>query len=279
MSVRGKTTVVRPALRYRGGKWRTAPWIIAHLPAHVCYVEPFMGACSVLFQKEPSRFEIVNDLDGDLVNFFRVLRERGDELEHMISLTPWSREEYQAAYIHTEDPLERARRFYVRCQQGRGRTGHKSGWGYQFNGHGWHSDKPAKFKTWAHMAPIIERLQLVQIENQPAVECIRRYDTPETLFYCDPPYVIATRSDAPRLYAHEMNDAQHEELASVLQGVQGMVVLSGYPGDLYRRLFRGWMHLTTQAGAERTKLKIEGLWLNPAAAQRTQQLEMLEAHA
>ena len=263
--------IERPALRYRGGKWRLAPWIISHLPPHECYVEPFMGACSVLLQKPPSDFEVINDLDGDVVAFFEMLRTRPDELQQAIALTPFSRAEYQACRQPvpegTRDPqLEQARRLYTRCWQGRGSSTSDGGWRFQKAWNGWKMNTPVYFKHLGHLADMALRLAHVQIENTDALAVIRRFDAPTTCFYIDPPYVFSTRvASVRRLYTAEMDDRAHEALAETLHGIQGMALVSGYPSALYDRLYGHWRCETTTAYAEQQKATTEALWINPAA--------------
>jgi len=189
--------VTRPALRYFGGKFRLAPWIIQQFPVHTCYVEPFGGAMGILLRKEPSVFEVYNDLDGEVVNFFKVLRDHPDELLRAIELTPYSREEQKLAFEPTDGlpDLERARRLYVRCWQshGGGRTQWHTGWRYQVN----NTRGRSTLVDWDqtdHLWAIVNRLKLVQIECDDAIRIIERYDRPDTLFYVDPPYLMSTRS-------------------------------------------------------------------------------------
>src|SRR4051812_1578874 len=114
----------RPVLRYHGGKWRIAPWIIEHFPPHLMYVEPFAGAASVLLRKPRVDFEVYNDLDTDVVNVFRVLRDpaAASQLAEQLSLTPWSRREFEVSYEISDDPVERARRTLIRSFMGHGTT-------------------------------------------------------------------------------------------------------------------------------------------------------------
>lgn len=265
--------VTRPALRYPGGKWRLAPWIIGHFPAHECYVEPFAGAASVLLRKDPAPYEVLNDRDGQVVNFFRVLRERPDEFIRRVELTPWSRREFELAAEPCDDPLERARRFFVRCWQsysGGGVSHWSTGWAYQQRRS---SNKP-KVLTWldqSHLCAVADRLRRVQIEADDALAVIRRFDTPDTLFYVDPPYVQSTRSKwAGKMYVYEMDDVDHRELARVLHAVEGMVVVSGYPSALYSELYAGWRVETTRSRTNFTNLADEYLWLLPRTHERLQ---------
>lgn len=188
--------VTRPPLRYFGGKFRLSKWIIPNLPPHKCYVEPFGGGAGVLLNKAPSYNEVYNDLDGEVVNFFRMLREHPDELIRAIELTPYARaEQVQAFNEPADNPLERARRLYVRCWQsyGGGRTQWSTGWRYEIG------DTRGKriIDDWNetdHLQAVVSRLKNVQIENDDALRVIERFDSDDTLFYCDPPYQAVTRS-------------------------------------------------------------------------------------
>ena len=269
----GTVKVSRPALRYHGGKWRLAPWIIQHFPAHRVYVEPFGGAASVLLRKPRSYAEIYNDLDGEIVNLFRVLRNpvQARELVRLVGLTPFARAEFEAAYLADGDPIEQARRTLIRSFAGFGAAGT--------------SGKPTGFRNnttragttpatdWAHypaaLALIVERMQGVTVEMQPAAQCIQRFDGPTTLFYVDPPYPLSTRGHQRGSgYRHELTDAQRGELAAILHGVKGHVVVSGYACPLYAELYADWHQVTAAAHADGARDRIESLWLSPGA--RTQ---------
>lgn len=264
----------RPALRYHGGKWRVAPWVISHFPPHKVYVEPFSGAASVLLRKPRADVEYFNDLDGEVVNLFRVLRDRGAELEELLRLTPFAREEFAESYESTDDPLERARRTVVRAQMGFGTSAlvrNKTGW--RCTSH--RNKKKGYASDWATypdaVGPIVERLRGVHIENCDALELIPRLDQPAALFYCDPPYVHATRDrvHGTNGYRHELTDADHEALAAVLHNVEGAVVLSGYDSPLYSDLFGEWLRVdrpTNGQGPTGAVERLEVLWLNPRAA-------------
>jgi DNA adenine methylase len=261
--------IKRPALRYFGGKWRLADWIISHFPPHTCYVEPFAGAASVLIRKETSYAEVYNDLNGMAVNFFKVLRERPDDLVRAIALTPYSRAEYLQASIVTDDALENARRFAAWCWMGRGRGGVVELGGWRFMRADSRAQTPCDdWNNMAHLYEIAARFKRVQIESSDALDCIRRYDTPKTLFYVDPPYVQETRSGRWRTssYVHEMDDAAHRELASALHAVQGMVILSGYPSPLYDELYKDWLRVETTARTDAlvsNRERTEVLWISP----------------
>lgn len=264
-----------PVLRYYGGKWRLASWIISHFPPHRIYVEPFGGAASVLLRKPPAEIEVYNDLDGEVVNFFRVLREQPDALARAVALTPYARAEYLLAHDSADDPVERARRFAVRAWQGIGgaTAQWRTGWRRRLDGR--------IVAEWNRLPDVIRvvaaRLKEVIIENLPAEAVIRRYDTPETLFYCDPPYLPDTRSRWRTAgYTHEMSEDDHHTLAELLRGVQGMVVISGYEHPLYDELFGGWKKVSTKARTQNGRVTKECLWLSPRAAERVA-LPLLEA--
>lgn len=261
-----------PILKYPGAKWRIAPWVLEHLPPHESYLEPFFGSGAVFFLKEKARVETINDLDGEVVNFFRICRNRPDELAEMLSLTPWSREERDAAYDCGEvDELERARRFCVRCWMTFGASPYKSnGWRHTTGKN--RDGGPDNPKLWARMPGCVQeaarRLLDAQIENRPALEVIQKHNGPEVLIYADPPYVRATRTAHINSYHHEMSDAEHEALLQELVKHSGMVVLSGYDSEMYRDLLSDWRVETTGTTAERGAKKTECLWINPAAADR-----------
>ncbi|HCZ33447.1 MAG TPA: DNA methyltransferase [Holophagaceae bacterium] len=253
----------RPILRYHGGKWKLAPWIIAHLPAHRTYVEPFGGAASVLLRKPRSYAEIYNDLDGEVVNLFRVARDHGDELTRMLSLTPFAREEFKLSYELSNDPLEQARRTVVRSAMGFGTSslGKVTGFRASSTRNGQTPANDLRFFPFALM-PIIERLKGVTIENRDALEVMRAHDSLETAHYVDPPYVASTR-DKGRDYRHEMVDADHIRLAEFLRTLKGFVILSGYESPLYADLFPGWRRTFRNTKADAAGDRMEVLWLSP----------------
>lgn len=229
---------MKSVLKYPGAKNRIAPWICGYMPKHDVYLEPFAGSLSVLFNKERCHIETVNDLDGEIVNFFKVLRDDKDNLIKAIRLTPFSRQEYIESYSQTSDPVEKARRFAVKCWMGFGcgnlyRNGFKSG-------QQTHSPNPAKL--WAGLSETMElaaeRLREVQIECLPAVELIKRYDTPDVFIYADPPYLHGTRKNY--LYRYEMTDNEHAELLKLLISHPGKVLLSGYENEMYNYYLSGW---------------------------------------
>ncbi len=251
---------MKSVLKYPGAKNRLAPWICEHMPEHDVYLEPFAGSLAVLFNKQRCHIETVNDLDGEIVNFFRVLRDKKDELMEAVRRTPFSRQEYIEAYGQTMDPVERARKFAVKCWMGFGcgnlyRNGFKSGQQA-------HSPNPAK--SWAGLPETMElaaeRLRGVQIECLPALELIKRYDTPDVLIYADPPYLHGTRKNY--LYRHEMTDEEHKELLKVLTSHPGKVLLSGYDSRLYNEMLTGWNKVQKSTLAEGGRGRTETLWMN-----------------
>jgi len=276
----------RPILRFHGGKFRLAPWIIKHFPEHRCYVEPFGGAASILMQKSRTYAEIYNDLDSEIVNVFRVLRDRetAAELQRSIILTPFAREEFEEAYEASEDPVEQARRTILKSFAGFGSDGifrkncekwtHSSRWipkgGFRVK-----STKSGSTAAsdWVSYAPEImnfcERLQGVVIDHRDALEVINQHDYPDALVYADPPYVHSSRT-TKHGYRHEMDDNQHRELAEVLNAFKGFVVLSGYQSDLYSELYKGWYTTTISARSDKAMLRTECLWLSPRTADALQ---------
>ena len=263
------TRLKRTALRYHGGKWRLAPWIVSHFPDHRVYVEPFGGAASVLLRKDRSYAEVYNDLSGSIVNVFRVLRDRPSEIERAIRLTPYSRDEFEATYTEdSSDPVELARRTILRAYAGFGSAaatrGYQTGFRSSSNrsgttpAHDWRSYPD-------HIANLAARLQGVVIENRDYRDVMLQHDGPETLHYCDPPYVHSTRRDATRrdhTYEHEMTDDDHRQLASFLRSLSGMVIVSGYRCDLYDELFGHWRRVDKETYADGARKRIESLWLS-----------------
>lgn len=263
-------------LRYHGGKWRIAPWVIAHFAVHRVYVEPFGGAASVMMRKPRSDFEVYNDLDGDVVNVFQVLRDRGAaaELQRLLRLTPWAREEFEASYDPTDDPIERARRTIVRCFMAHGSTSRRRGrTGFRAASHP--GRRGGGFGDWRgyHEAlpAFTDRLHGVVIECKPALELIERHDALDALFYVDPPYPLSTRSsvrcdgDTDRAYAHEMTDEDHRHLARILCDCKAAVLVSGYACELYdHELYGTWERDSRKARADGGKDRTEVLWTKPA---------------
>ncbi len=279
----------RPLLRYHGGKWKLAPWIIEHFPPHRVYVEPFGGGGSVLLRKPRVYAEIYNDLDGEIVNVFRVARDQGDDLARVVALTPYSREEFHLSFRVATDELERARRTIVRSFMGfggnltrenRDQTPQRTGFrGYTATARG--STPASEWRRWPEdLHVIVDRLRGVIVEQREASVVMASHDGEDTLHYVDPPYVHSTRGfDAGgthRGYRFEMDDAQHRELAAQLHALIGPVILSGYRCDLYDELFRDWHRVDMDTLADGARPRVECLWMNAASldAQRQAQLPM-----
>lgn len=263
------TEPFRPALRWHGGKWILAPWIIAQFPKHQVYVEPFGGAMSVLIRKPRSYAEIYNDLDKSVVNFFRILRSaRSQDLIEALRLTPFARDEFVEAYGESDDPVEMARRLVIRSFMGFGSNGHNRATGFRANSNR-SGTTPAH--DWVNypdsLTLLVQRLQGVTIENRDAKAVMAQHDAPTTLHYVDPPYVLDTRADAGADYAHELSNGDHAELLTFLRGLRGMVVLSGYPCALYDESLSDWRRVERAALADGASPRTEVLWINPAASQ------------
>ena len=262
--------ITRPLVRYHGGKYLLAPWIISQLPAHRVYTECYGGGGSVLLRKPRSYGEIYNDLDGEIVNLFRVARDHGPRLRTMLELTPFSRVEYRLSFDVAECPIEQARRTLCRSYMGFGsdslNRSIKSGFRANSNrsgtmpAHDW-TNYPGAFSA------IIERLKGVVIENRPAIEVMQAHDSAETVHYVDPPYVHDTRmtnnAHGAHGYAHEMTDDDHRLLSYALAEMEGMVVLSGYPSPLYDELYHDWRRVERAALADGARPRTEVLWLSP----------------
>ena len=255
--------ITSPPVRYVGGKWNLAPWITSHFPQHRGYVEPFCGGASVLFRKSPSVTEVINDLNGEIVNFFDVLRDQSNKLIRAIQLTPYSRAELARAKLLDADPLERARRFYVRSLQtfSSGEGAKALSWRFQLGA----SSLINRWNKTSHLMACAMRLKNVQLECDTAEAVIERFDRPTTLFYVDPPYVHSMRT-SKNDYRFEMDDNDHETLSRQLNCVQGMVVLSGYDSPLYQELYPNWGMVTMETDTVQKTKRTECLWISPRAS-------------
>lgn len=269
----------RPVLRYFGGKWLLAPWIISHFPPHRVYVEPYGGAASVLMQKPRSYAEVYNDLDSNIVAYFRILRDKdmSIELERRLRLTPFARDEFNEAYSSTTDPLEAARWLVIRSFMGFGSDGHNAESGKT----GFRANSNRSGSTPAHdwvnfpdqIQKFTERLNGVVIENRDAFKVMLQHDGPETLHFVDPPYVHSTRGGKNHSYLHELSDTDHSKLLEFLVTLKGMVILSGYESRVYRSL--KWECRRRASLADGARKREECLWLNPAASLAQSQLSLL----
>jgi DNA adenine methylase len=254
-----------------GGKFSHLEWLLPLLPSAHHYCEPFAGSAAVLLNRPPSPIETYNDVDGEVVNFFRVLRDQGPEIERAIALTPFSREEFNRAISGDRDGirnLERARRFYIRARQTRTGLAQTATLGR------WANCKDTSragmsgvVSRWLGgveaLADISSRMIRVQIENRPALDVIRLYDGKDTLFYCDPPYLHDTRGDS-KAYGFEMEEGEHIDLAAALKRCRGKVAISGYRNRLMDKLYKGWRRFDAAAKQCHSikKIRQECLWMN-----------------
>lgn len=257
-------------MRYHGGKWRIAPWIVSHFPEHRTYVEPYGGGASVLLRKRRSFAEVYNDIDGEVVNLFRVLRhpEKSLLLLGAVALTPFAREEFESSLEGDPDPVELARRLLVRSQMGYGSDaacGRVTGFRANIRRRG---SVPAH--DWARLpgalAEVVERLRGVVVEARPALQILTTHDSPQTLHYVDPPYLGDARSDrrrGHRSYRHDMaGETEHRELAALLRSLAGAVVVSGYAHPLYEEIYSGWHRVEKATHADGARKAVEVLWMN-----------------
>ena len=264
-------SVRRPALRYHGGKWILAPWIIGHFPRHRVYVEPYGGAGSVLLRKPRSYAEIYNDLDGEIVNVFRILQDdsRAERLRRLLTVTPFSRDEYRMSFAVSEDPVEQARRTIIRSLMGFGSNALARGIqsGFRCNSSRSGTTPALDWMNYPeHISRFVARLRGVVIENRDAIEIISQHDGPHTLHYCDPPYVRSSRSSAmhgDHGYTHEMTDDDHRRLSERLHIVSGFAIVSGYRSPLYESLYGDWAHVERASLADGARERTEVLWLSP----------------
>ena len=269
--VSGKRPKRLIAFGYYGGKYSHLDWLLPLLPQTRHYCEPFGGSAAILVNRDPSPIETYNDIDGEVVNFFKVLRNQPDELIKAIALTPFSREEFEIAISSKSEEiseLERARRFFVRARQvrtGLAQTASSGRWAHCILTS--RAGMAGAVSRWLgsvdRLPEIAQRLLRVQIENCPAIDVIQRYDSKETLFYCDPPYPHSSRGDS-NAYGYEMNDDEHRELAKVLHRVEGKVALSSYRCRLMEELYGDWYCIEEQTkNCHSVKSpRIEILWVN-----------------
>lgn len=258
----GLEVAIKTTMQYPGSKRRIANWIIENMHQHHSYVEPFAGMLAIYFRKEKSPIETINDIDGDIYNFFKQIRDNPEEFSRAIALTPYCRREHQECFSRENiTDLERARLFAIRVMQGHsGRMNERTSWKLDVYG------RPKSYAVgyWNEMPDLIiqmaERLKDAQIENRPAIDVIENFNKPGVLIYADPPYVLDTRSREQ--YRYEMTDKEHEEMLKVLLKHQGYVMLSGYDNEMYNDYLRKWHKLQLKTRAENNLERIETLWLN-----------------
>jgi len=251
---------------YYGSKQRVADRIAALLPPHQHYAEPFAGSLAVLLAKHPSRLETVNDPDGDLMAFWRALRNRPQKLVRVCALTPHSRAEHASAHAtDLEDlgELERARRTWVRLTQGRSASLRKTGW--HIDPAGASVPMPGYLQAYVdRMAAASQRLHRVSLECRPAIEVIGAYGAFDAVcLYVGPPYLGSTRW---RNYRTEMtSQGQHTQLLDCLLAARASVVVSGYANDLYDTALSDWDRVeipSATSQGRRYAARTEVLWAN-----------------
>lgn len=255
---------MKSVLKYPGAKWGIADWIIGFFPEHHSYLEPFFGSGGVFFKKRRSNIETINDVDGEVINLFECIREDPEKLARRIYFTPYAREIYNQAFSGEapEDRYERAVRLMVRCNMGLGfrTTGERVGWKNDVASR----ERAYAAKTWADLPNLLieaaERLRGVQVECSPAAELIERFNAPNVLVYCDPPYVLSTRRG--KQYRCEMTDNEHLHLLNVLKRHKGPALISGYQNPMYDAELRGWHRETVTTTDQLSQLKQEILWMN-----------------
>ena len=240
-------------IKYPGSKWNIAEWIIKYFPQHKVYVEPFFGSGSVFFTKRPSYIEVINDIDGDVVNLFKVCREHPDELAQMLELTPYSRDEYNNCRKIEGDDIERARRTVVRYYQTFGAsTSINNTWKCSQT-----KNSPRNPELWRRLPQVVfevcDRLKNAHIENCNALDLIAKNNRQETLLYLDPPYLLNLRKH--RLYKNEISDSIHIELLKLIKNSKAQVILSAYDSELYNSELKSWntaeINTTAQFGIHR----------------------------
>lgn len=255
-------------LNYPGAKWGMAQKIVSLMPPHRSYLEPFLGSGAVLFNKPKSAIETVNDIDGEIVNFFKVLREQPDRLSEAIRLTPYSRDVFDDAHENRgTDDFDKAYRFAIRSRMGHGfKTYEKTGFKIDV----YARERSYCVNAWNKMpeqiAEAAMRLKGVQIENRPALDLIKKFNHDNVLIYCDPPYLLNTRGG--KQYRCEMNEQDHLELLASLADHKGYVILSGYPSEMYDRELRGWNKITKKSYNQNSDPRTEVLWCNFMCSQR-----------
>lgn len=249
----------RPLLRYHGGKWRIAPWVISNFPPHKTFIEVFGGGASVLLRKPKIKHEIYNELDREIVNLFQVVRNHGSELKDQLIHTPYAKSEFIEAYQASDDPVEQARRTIIKSHMGVGSVGATRKTGFST-----HFDRVTSWKNYIDVLDsIIERMQGVIILNQDAKSILEQFDNEDTLFYMDPPYVLETRTG--KNYRHEMTDQDHIDLANLVKQLKGKVVISGYQCDLYHDIYRGFMKFEKNDRTMTNSVVKECIWISPNA--------------
>lgn len=255
---------VRPVLKYPGSKWRIAQWIIGMMKEHHSYVEPFFGSGAVFFNKRQSNIETINDIDERITSLFRIIRDEPDALAKLLYDTPYSREEYELAFVEAEDELESARRFLVQCWQGHGFRVNESQVGWKTDVVG--REKAYSLSNWNRLPDWVQaaqgRLKMAQIENRPALDVVKRFNYSNVLLYLDPPYLLETRTS--KQYKYEYTEEDHIALLKTLVKHKGSIIISGYDSDIYNQYLKGWNKLSMKSNAEYYNggSRDEVIWMN-----------------
>ncbi|MFA6605105.1 MAG: DNA adenine methylase [Patescibacteria group bacterium] len=256
-------------VRYLGAKWALADRLVALMPPHRVYVEVFGGSAAVLFKKPRSAVEVYNDLDRSVATFFRVLRDQPDELHRVLLLTPYSREEQELSMVAAVDDLEVARRFFVRCWQTRGGYhGSTGGSAWQNNQSGWTSQIQQYVKATDVLPNFARRLRGVMVEHADYRQILDAYDSPETLFYVDPPYPFSARRGWGTSYPCDLRtDEEHADLLDRCLALRGAVMVSGYSHQVYDQRLTGWARHVFRARNMRGNACDEVVWCSSAPRQ------------
>ena len=252
-------------LKYPGAKWRIAGWIIENMPTHHSYIEPFFGSGAIFFNKSPSNIETINDLDGEVVNFFEVIRDMPQELAAKIHMTPYARAVYENVYKelcnYNQSKLDKALKFCIKINMSHGfRCNSKVGWKNDVQGR----EAAYALQSWNKIPDLImkaaARLKEVQIEQRPAIEVIRRFNNPKCLIYCDPPYVLETRST--KQYNFEMSNKDHEDLLNTVLESKSKIIISGYESGIYNDALKNWRKKTGYSLTQSLRKAKEVIWMN-----------------
>lgn len=259
---------MRQVLKYPGSKWNIASQLAELIPEHRSYVEVFAGSLALLFNKQPSNIETVNDLDSDVVNLFRCIQKDSERVARIIMTTPFSREVYDNQFEQSItdavciDAYERAAGFLIKCWQGHGfRTnGYKVGWKNDVVGR----ERAYALWNWYRLPEwiieVTERLRMVQIENRPALEVMERFNYKNVFMYLDPPYLFGTRNG--KQYKHEMSDMDHEEMLKKSLQSKAKIMISGYESEMYNDYLKDWEKRSFNSCAEHGKPRTEIVWMN-----------------
>lgn len=253
---------MKAILNYPGAKWGMAKAIAELLPPHRSYLEPFFGSGAVLFNKRPSAIETINDIDGDIVNFFSVLKECPEEMAREISLTPYAREIFDEAHASRgKTPFEKAVKFAIRSRMGHGfKTYQKTGFKIDV----YSRERSYCVDSWNNMPALLieaaKRLKQVQIENRPAIELIEKFNHENVCIYADPPYLLSTRGG--RQYNYEMTEQDHVQLLETLKKSKAKVIISGYHSEMYDNELCDWKTVEFLRYNQNSDARTEVLWAN-----------------